>query len=233
MKNVVLLCGLLGILALPMIADACMVQYSVTVTASFDGKSFTETFSGQGKTDAAGYLECTLVDKLLTMGDDGAEIEKLVLKMNADPEVGVEFGVRAGSSATTYSVLSDVVTFDTLVNPTAYASAGVSLTDRNSNGAQITGLFSGGKVHQARYNSSSVYANLVNGFSVANGGSSGGYEDVGTDVISGSVSSIESEFRFTLSARDSASGTSTFAVIPEPATIAILAIGALSLIRKK
>jgi hypothetical protein len=233
MKNVVLLCGLVGILAMPMIADACMVQYSVTVTASFDGKSFTETFSGQGETDAAGYLECTLVDKLLTMGEGGAEIEKLVLKMNADPEVGIEFATRAGYSATTYSFLSDVVTFGALVNPTASASAAISLTDRTGNGATITGLFDGGKVHQAKYNGSSVFANLVSGYSAPSGASPTGYEQTGTEVISGSVSSIESEFRFTLSARDSASGTSTFAVIPEPATIAILAIGALSLIRKK
>jgi len=215
-----------------MMASACLVQYKFTVTANFDGQSFVETFIGQGQTDAEGYLECTLVDDLLAMGEVDAGIEKLAFKINNDPEVGIEFGVRAGTSATTYSIASDIVTFDALINPTAEASAGITLTDRNGNGAAITGLFAGGKVHQARYNSSSVYANLVSGFSTSSGTNTG-YEEKGADVISGNVSSIESEFYFTLSAKDSASGTSTLVVVPEPATVAILAIGVLSLVRKK
>jgi len=235
MKKLLCLCSLLAVLVLPVIAEACVIQYSVTVTAGSD----VAVFQGTGVTDDLGYFECVLVDKLVDpavlLGNDDAAIESLVLKINSDPEVGVEFGLRAGGSATTFSILSDVVTFSALVNPTASASAGVTLTDRNSNGAAITGLF-GGKVHQARYNSSTVFADLVSDFSVGSGGTQTNSEAKplsGSETITGTLTSIESEFNFILSARDSASGTSTFVVIPEPATIAILNLGGLLLRRKK
>lgn len=229
------LCSLLVVLVFPVVAGACLIQYSVTVTAGSD----IAVFSGAGETDTYGDFEFVLVplDSYQVIGNSDAAIEALILRGNSDPEVGVEFGLRAGGSETTFSVLSDVITFSSIVNPTAAASAGITLTDRvTGTGATITGFFDGGKkVHQARYNGSTVFANLVSGFSVPSGTLT--KEEAkplsGSETISGTLSSIESEFRFKLSARDSASGTSTFMVIPEPATIAILSLGGLLLRRKR
>ena len=222
-------CILSAILTLNVVSNACLVQYSVTVKANNDILSF----NGQGETGADGLLNCVLVNQETAIGD--AFIDSLKIKLNGDPEVGIEFGVRAGSLGTTFDILSDVVSFDPMTNPQAYGSAGVTLTDRGgSAGASIVGLFDG-KVHQARYNSTSVFGNLVRGFSISSGTLTNDENKPlsGSEVISGSVSSIESEFYFSLSARDSASGTSTFVVIPEPATMSILALGALALISRK
>ncbi|MHB9070256.1 MAG: hypothetical protein ACYC54_07785 [Sedimentisphaerales bacterium] len=238
MKKLLCLCGFLVVLVLPMASRACLIEYSVTVTANNGTGLDVKTFSGNGETDENGYFQCSLVNSEQAIGDSA--IDFLKLKINSDPEVGIEFGVRAGGLTTTFQIISAVVAFSSLVNPTADASAGVTLTDRLSGtgaaaGATITGLFDGGKVHQARYNTSTVFANLVSGFSIPTGTLTD--EEAkpvsGSETINDTLTSIESEFYFTLSARDAASGTSNFIVIPEPATIAILSIGALSLLRIK
>jgi hypothetical protein len=224
---------LMAVLILPMEAKACLV--SVTITATDGTNTAIQTFSSECVAAANGGFECVFVNEYgpeVSLFDGGA-ITSLKLTMDVDPEVGIEFGVRAGSSATTYSFLSDVVYFSPLVNPTATASAGITLTDRGPTaGATITGLFPGGKTHQARYNSSIVFANLVSGFSIPSGTLTASEASGSVNIID-TLTSIESEFYFTLSARDSASGTSTFSVVPEPATIALLGLGALSLLRRK
>lgn len=229
---------LAAVLILPVGANAGLVNVKVMA----GNQSF--TFEGDAVATADGF-ECVLVDKYgpeFSLFDGGA-ITCLKLTMDVDPEVGIEFGVRAGGSMTTYSLLSDVVLFGPLVNPTAYASAGVTLTDRlGVSGATITGLFPDGKTHQAKYNGSSVFANLVNGFAIPSGTVTNS-EEKGNEfsmiTINDTLTSIESKFNFTLSARDSASGTSTFVVvpgpitIPEPTTICLLGLGALGLLRKR
>jgi hypothetical protein len=237
LKKTFILGLLMAVLILPVGAKAGLV--SVTITATDGTNTAIQTFSSESVAVANGGFECVLVNEYgpeISLFDGGA-ITSLKLTMDADPEVGVEFGVRAGGSTTTFNILSDVVSFDQLVNPKAYASAGVTLTDRPAvSGATITGLFPDGKTHQARYNGSSVFANLVNGFAIPSGTVTNSEEngnEFGMITINNTLTSIESEFYFNLSARDSASGTSTFVVVPEPATIALLGLGALSLIRRK
>jgi len=219
----------LAVLLLPVMVQACLVNYAITITGS-DGAD--AVFGGQADVVAGVTYKFVLVDSEQLIGE--SVLENLAIIINSDPEVGIEFGLRAGSSATTYSILSDVVVFDPIVNPSAYASAGVTLTDRTvpANGASVTGLFANGKVHQARYNGTSVFANLVNGFSIP-GSTFTTEEATGDQVINATVSSIESEFKFTLSARDSASGTSTFVVVPEPATVCLMGFAALAFLRKQ
>ncbi len=235
-----LLCVGLGVLVLPAVVQACWIDYSITIVGS-DG---TDASYGGGADIIAGQtykFELVPLNSEEPLKGGDSVLEKLFLTINSDPEVGIEFGLRAGSSATTYNVTSEVVVFDSLVNPGAYASAGITLTDRLSGtgsapGAAVTGLFDNGKTHQARYNGSPVFANLVSGFSISSGTLTK-EENKGTDVlpetIFGTVSSIESEFWFTLSARDSASGTSTFVVVPEPATVCLMGIAALAFLRKQ
>jgi hypothetical protein len=156
-----------------------------------------------------------------------ATIKGMTINFCDDPFVNLEFQVQAGAVETTFDITTtSAVTFSPIVNPSAYASAGVTVTSDND-GATLTGLFDG-KVYRAIYNGSSVYANLVDGFSVG-ADDSITHDDrmpgAGYDTISGAVASIQSEFNFKLSALDQASGTSRFVVTPEPATLLMLAAG--------
>ncbi|MCY2926410.1 MAG: hypothetical protein NT031_13410, partial [Planctomycetota bacterium] len=144
-----------------------------------------------------------------------AKVTQLSLQTDADPFVNLRFAVEAGAADTTFAITSTVVGFAPLADPTAYASAGTTLTS-DGDGATITGLFDG-KCYRALYNTTSVYADLVNGFTEGPDRTVTASERdpaLGFTTIVGSISSIQSEFNFTLSALDQASGTSRFEVVP-------------------
>jgi hypothetical protein len=229
-KKLILVLVVVGLI-LPVGANACVV--SIKVTASDEsGQQAVATLGGEAKLNPNGNYVWVLGSEVPLL--DNAAVESLKLSVSDDPEVGIEFGCRAGSKATTFDFLSDVIVVDPAVkNPTGNdASAGITLTDRGGGGAAITGLFSGGKTHEARYNSLTVFADLVSSFSIPSG-TSDRDEDSGSVNIGGTVTSVESEFYFKLTGKDAASGTSTFTVTPEPATIALLGLGGLVLLRRK
>ena len=212
--------GVIVLIFLPVAANACWISITATDATGSETLTFTDAQIGTGLTNVA----------ILDGSFD------LKLSSKADPEIGAEFGVRAGNSLTTFSIASGLETFAAMTNPTAYASAGVTLTDRDPAGATITGLYAGGKINQAMYNGTTAWANLVNPFSVT-GNTLTNEETQGTPgspiVINDTLTSIESNFHFTLTAKDSASGTSDFTVIPEPATIALLGLGVLAMLKKR
>jgi hypothetical protein len=219
---------------------ACPIATTIRITAT-DGTDVGSSEFAITAPDAGNWFEWTLDGGRDIVGNNGnvlGSIDYLKFKVLDDPATSVEFHVVAGSSATTFNIVADsATTFDPIINPEAYASAGISLTDRNQNGAAITGLYDGGKVYQALYNDSSVYANLVDSFTAGARKTVTQSEDRpiagGTEIIEDTLFSIDSSFHFTLSANDSASGTSYFEVvpasgpIPEPATMTLLVCGVL------
>jgi hypothetical protein len=210
------------LIVMPAAANACWISITATNASGSETLAFSDAELGS---------EIGNVSIL-----DGV-IENLKIFGKADPEIGAEFGVKAGNSATTFFISSGLEIFAPITNPTAYASAGVTLTDRIPTGtAKITGLFANGKINQAIYNGSTPWANLVSTFSVS-GNTFTSEEEQGNPgspiVIFDTLTSIESNFYFTLSAKDSASGTSIFSVTPEPATIAMLGLGAMVFVRRR
>lgn len=160
-----------------------------------------------------------------------ATIDGLNLGLDGDPQVMLNFAVTAGAANTNFAITSALVGFSPLVNPPSFATAGITVTDNNSNGGSATGAFPGVKSYEARYNGGSVFANLVSTVAAPSDGTNTGSQNLGTIPIPGAVSSIQSEFRFLLTARDSASGTSRFNVIvPEPSTILLGTLGIVGLL---
>jgi hypothetical protein len=166
-------------------------------------------------------------------------VNQVTALYRSDPFVALGVAVTAGSADTTFTINSATVSFDNIVNPQAYAVAGLTITDNNGDGATLTGLYPGGKAYQAIYTSSAgptVWSSLVGGFTASPyrmNTLNDGQPATGTQLVSDSLVSIQSQFDFTLSPYDMATGSSHFEITPEPATLSLLVLGGLSLLRRK
>ncbi len=167
-------------------------------------------------------------------------VETLNLVFNADPAVTLNFSVVAGNYGSNITVTSAVITFDPIVKPYAYATAAVTVTDNNFNGATLTGLLTNGAAYEARYNNPAItWASLLTSPVSAAVGSTGNDDDRRPalptiwETIPATVGRISSQFKFHLTAADSASGTSRFEVIvPEPTSLGLLLVAGLAVLRR-
>ncbi|MBI5864680.1 MAG: PEP-CTERM sorting domain-containing protein [Planctomycetes bacterium] len=162
-----------------------------------------------------------------------------------DPIVNLNFSVAAGSSTTTFMIGSALLTFPTINGATARASVGVSISDTLGDTGLLTGTggTSGNATYTAAYNglagpivSGTSYAEMIPSVfapAVQTGTASDAMPPIGYAGIGTPVSSISSFIRFTLTPFDVASGTSTFEVVPEPASLGLLLLGSLIAIRRR
>lgn len=143
-----------------------------------------------------------------------ASIDSLDMVVDFDPYVRLNFAVSAYTANTTFTLNSIVVSFPTMSNPLAYASAGMTLT-ADGDGAWSNGAYAGGESYKALYNGTPLFDSLVGSFTAEaeQTAVNNDRSPLGTGnwtTIAGAVSSIQSQYSFTLSAGDSASGTSRF-----------------------
>lgn len=150
------------------------------------------------------------------------------------PRVIVNFELANGDLNATFSVKSAVVDFITIPAHLSEgrATAGFTLTDFNDGvPASLQGPGGGAGIFTAFYNGSTVFANLIAGLSVNNGGTvtgTGKVPAVGTwQDIPVAVNDISLRNDFTLTAKDFVSAQTQILVTPEPAALALVACGLL------
>ena len=155
---------------------------------------------------------------------DGVDIG---VKLEGDPYIDFGFSAHASRTSATHFLFTSNLT---LINP-ALVNANGSAWANPSPGFGSTilaGDFAGNRIFRTVYNGGTVFADLS---------PTGSPDIIGSTPISGSVSSMQSQWGFTLSAGGQASGTSDFTIlgdtIPEPATMALLGLGMLSLFSRK
>lgn len=148
----------------------------------------------------------------------------------ADPQISLNFAVTAGQTDTAFTISSAQLAFGALTNPPATTSTGITATDNTGDGVAVTGRWGGGGAYLAQYNGAIPggidFAEFLpsvataDPFGTANGSDSTG----GLVAIFDTVMNMSAGFNFELTAEDQASGSSTFVIIPAPATgVALLA----------
>lgn len=161
---------------------------------------------------------------------DGDELVAFVDSANtsivSDPVISLGFALTAGTSDTSITISSAVLSFPTLDPAMGSASVGTTVTDVDGDAsALVTGDGPDGGIYVATYNGATEFAELLSMLEVTEA-----FDSVSDDAETGSlaiadpVSSMSTSFSFTLSANDAASGTSVFAVVPEPAGVLLLAV---------
>lgn len=185
-------------------------------------------------------LDDGAVDITADNGDVLATLTFASVNILADPVINMNFNVQASNQNTTFTVHSGLLSFDTINNAVGAASAGVTITDVNGDGAVIAP--DGSEMYLAHYNGeipagtqfttlleSSVAAGPFQSNAAADEFPGGG----NFVAIGDPVSSMSAQWSFTVTAFDLASGSSTFVVVPTPAGVSLLAVSGLALCRRR
>lgn len=238
MSNQLALMGSLALAAgLSGVAQGTIVGDPITFTVSnAQGTASMSVLLGDGTVLGDGtwfYQAPGAVDLMDGDGDVIATVNDLSAAFGADPFVFVGFAVQAGAFDTTFLVTSGTLQFSSIPNPSAMATAGLTLTETTGNTALLTGNFPGNLSFHSRFNGLLTYSWEGPSIGPIPAGDSQASDSTTNFFIGGNVSDISTQFDFTVSAGDSASTTSVFNVVPSPGALVLGGIGALLLRRRR
>lgn len=235
-----LICSLLfGLSATVSAGSISSTVFTVTATTDSGQGIITIPFETMYYDEVTGVYDWSLEAPLAITNAQGhtlATLMGLSTYIEVDPLLSINFLVRAGTSDVVINITSATLAFDALDPAEGVCSAQIGGTDMNGNGVAITGMYAGDKTFVAHYNYDQTFAIIVDSQSAGAWGSTSmneNYPAAGMAAFAVPVHSIHSALSFRLSARDVASGTSVYTVIPEPQMIVLLLVGSLFSLRKR
>lgn len=216
-----------------------LVMFSITATDLDTNSSITQVFTIEpGAGDGSGDVFWSLGDQLDLGAIGGLESASILVSSSGNrggsgvQSVVADFSVFSTTQNASFQINSAVVSFSAIPAATAqgFASAAIIVNDVQGNGVSLTPGVNGG--YNAFINGNSSFAALFAGGAL---NAAGAYsEDTGSFLPTGvAVTSISAGWDFALSSFDSATGTSTFTVVPAPASAALLGLGGLVATRRR
>jgi hypothetical protein len=158
------------------------------------------------------------------------------LELYADPSVALGFSFQSGDVPLSVTISSALLSFPSMPNPAARTSAAATLLDLSGAGAALTGTGPGGFAYRALFEDGSTFASGIPELVVTPpeslAATSFTYPGVGYVPVSPSHTGISAQWSFMVTARAMVSGSSEFEIIPEPASLLLLAVG-LGLVRRR
>ena len=147
--------------------------------------------------------------------------------------VNLGFDVFAGAANTSFSIGSGPLNFAPInAGVQGIASASVGVTDVLGGGATLSP--DGPGMYRAFTNGANTFTTLLgSSLSAAEFSSNQADDSFGLAAIAGSIDEIASEWNFTLTAFDSAAGTSTFSVTPAPGALSMIGLAGLVAARRR
>lgn len=147
-----------------------------------------------------------------------------------NPQVNVNFAVIAGQEDAEFTITSGLVTFAPIFNPDGQVNVGINLTDRRNDGAYLNSIppatgksFSWVNGLPGDVGATMFQELFPQNLTTGPGGSVSDTDDTGGFVPIGyPVSSMSGQISFKLKAFDLSTGSSTFIITPEPATVLML-----------
>ena len=206
-----------------------------------DGNGNSDTWRVNYNVDAwtGDRYNYTLPDEIV-LSNGAVEIARLTdvtLTYVEDPQVHLSFSVTAGGAATNFTISSAVLSFPSISPAVGQATASLTVTDLGG-GAGASASSASGSIYEAYYNGASVFASLLTSPVTAPASGMNLVSEsspmAGFSPIAGAVVDMSAQYSFTLSANDSATGTSTWIVVPSPAAAAMFSFaGVLGIARRR
>jgi hypothetical protein len=224
-------------------ANGEIIGPGITVTASSSlgtasyvvqlDDPFAETFPN-------GNWRYVLPDPVVMQDADGdiiATINDVRGDIFTNPHVVIAFDVMAGPFDTVFTVTGGLETVGPFPAGVALGggSAGMTWADSNAvNGVTVSGGYDDGNFHRMLINGvapggGDTLASIIAGPRFAPSGTDSTSANTGGVAPGVDITSITSQFAFTVTAGDSVTGTSSFTVLPTPGAAALLGLGLFTL----
>lgn len=229
------------------VASADITEEVLTLRATnADGKiGAIEINLADGWFDSDGTYHWQQGDPMDVAADDGTYLGTLsdsAITIFEDPIISLNFNVQASNQNTIFQIDSGILSFAQIVNPVGAASAGVTVTDVNGDGATLSVEGGANSMYLASFDqglgSAGDFASLLTNTVTAGAFQSASASDEfpgngGMIPLGQPIENMLAEWKFTVSPFDLASGTSTFVVVPAPVGLGLLGVAGLAAIRRR